>query len=408
MSTTEEGVVFPSVEVARCPYPHMKRARSEFPVSKVPGRNEYLVTRHEDVRDVLTRPQEFSSTIAERRPDGYIVAATIEYARSDAVRPLQQSDPPRHALKRRLAFEYFKPARLPRYEPMITRVIDDLIDGIVANGRMEFVTEFATPLPSRVTHLLLGMPEEDAHLSAQWGAFEGQATRYHAPERQAEIAGSIRGMGEYVVQAITERYEEPRDDVLSEFIAAHVEARGELVIPELVADCTNLFLGGIVTTSHMLGWTMWLLLTHPDYTARAVQDRDLMARAIEESLRLESPVNWTSRLALEDTQVGGVEIPAGAIVICHLGSANRDEEHFENPDEFDPSRGELKEHLAFGYRTHFCIGAPLARMEGRLALPRLFERLPGLRLAEDNDFEPNDSMAFRGLDRLELEWDASG
>lgn len=405
MSTATDGVLFPSPEVSRCPYPHMQRARADFPVSQVPGRNEFLVTRHEDVRDVLTRPQEFSSTIAERRPDGYIVAATLEYARSDAVRPLQQSDPPTHTQKRRLAFEYFKPARLPRYEPMINRVIDDLIDGFAAAGRVEFVSAFATPLPSRVTHLLLGMPEEDAHLAAQWGAFEGQATRYHEPERQKRIAGSITGMGEYIVKAVTERHEQPRDDVLSEFVAAHVEARGELVVAELVADCTNLFLGGIVTTSHMLGWTMWLLLTHPEHAARAAKDRVLMVSAIEEALRLEAPVNWTSRLALEDTEVGGVAIGAGAIVICHIGSANRDEALFSDPEAFDPERENLKNHLAFGYRTHFCIGAPLARMEGRLALLRLFERLPNLRLAADNDFEPVDSMAFRGLDHLNLEFD---
>jgi cytochrome P450 len=358
MSATKEGLLFPSPEVSRCPYPHLQRARAEFPVARVPGRNEYLVTLHDDVRDVLSRPEVFSSTVAERRPDGTICAATLDYARSDLPRPIQQSDPPVHTAKRRLAFEFFKPARLPQYEPMIRRVIDDLIDGFIGRGEVEFVSEFATPLPARVIHNVLGLPESDSKYAEVWGSFEGQATRYHDPERQAKIAASIRDMGGYVVQAVTERYEQPRDDVLSEFVAGHVAMRGEFILPEVVGDATNLFLGGIVTTSHMLGWTMWMLLGDPERSRRAVADRAVAVRAIEEALRIEPPVPWTSRLALEDTEIAGVPVPAGAIVICHLGSANHDERHFADPETFKLERENVKDHLSFGLKTHFCIGAP--------------------------------------------------
>lgn len=407
-TTTEgvEGIVFPSPGVSRCPHPYFERLRSKAPVSKVPGRNEYLVSRYDDVKDVLSRPDVFSSTVAERRPDGTIHAATLDYVkRLDLLLSIQQSDPPDHTAKRRLAFEYFKPARLPAYEDTIKRVIDDLIDSFAPRGEVEFVSEFATPLPARVIHNILGLPEEDARLAEVWGSFEGQATRYHEPERQEVIAHSIRDMGGYVMQAVTERYESPRDDVLSRFVHAHVEARGELQLPEVIADASNLFLGGIVTTSHMLGWTMKMLLERPAYAKRAVRDKSVAVRAIEEALRLEPSVPWTSRLALEDTEIAGVAVPAGAIVICHLGSANRDGEHFDEPTTFRPERQEVKDHLSFGFRTHFCLGAPLARLEGRLAFARLFERLQNVRLSEKNTYEPVDSMAFRGLQELHLEFD---
>jgi cytochrome P450 len=408
MGMREEEIVFPSPEVSRCPYPALARLREVAPVHRVPGREnaEYVITRMEDVRDVLSDPERFSSTAAERRADGSIHAATLDYARDpDRVLALQQADPPAHTVKRRTAFAFFKPGRLAEHEPMIRRVVDELIDDFAAAGEVEFIGQFATPQPARVITNMLGIPEADAELAAAWAAYEGQATRYHDAERQQAIAQSILGMGGYVAAAVTERYEQPGDDMLSDFVHAHVEAQGAFKLGELVADTSNLFIGGIVTTGHMLGWTMRLLLEHPRERDRALADPAQLVRAMEEALRLEAPVPWTSRLALVDTEIGGRPIAAGSIVICHLGSANRDATRFSEPDAFDPGRSELKDHLAFGLRTHFCIGAPLARIEGRLAFTRLFERLPGLRLADHNDFAPIDSLAFRGLERLDLEFE---
>jgi cytochrome P450 len=406
LSGVAEELMFPSYEVAACPYPHFDELRSSDPVHRVPGREEFLLTRYEDVRAVLSDPGVFSSTVAERLPDGSIVAASLEFARSrGGIRPLQQADQPEHAIKRRVAFECMKPNRVAGFEPTLTRIVDELIDGFAAAGEIDFVARFATPLPARAMLCFLGFPEADASLAETWGRYEGQATRYHDPDRRAAIAASIRGMSEYVHAAVTERLEQPRDDVLSEFVAAHVEAHGEFRPGDLVADTSNLLLGGIVTSSHMLGWTMKLLLERPEL-ADSLQDRPRAVRIIEESLRLESPVAWTSRLALEDTEIAGTPIPAGAIVICHLGSANRDGDHFTDPDDVAPGREELKDHVAFGRRSHFCIGAPLARLEGRLAFERLFARLPDLRLSRRNDFEPLDSLAFRGLRELWVEFDA--
>lgn len=406
MSGSAEGLVFPSYEVAACPYPHFDELRRSDPVHRVPGREEFLLTRYEDVCAVLADPETFSSTVAERLPDGTIIAASLEFARSrDGIRPLQQADPPEHALKRRVAFDCMKPNRVAAFEPTLARIVDGLIDRFAGAGEVDFVERFATPLPALVMHAFLGLPEEDASLAEMWGRYEGQATRYHDPDRREAIAAGIRGMGEYVLAAVTERLDQPRDDILSEFVAAHVEAHGEFRADDVVADASNLLLGGIVTSSHMLGWTMKLLLEQSTLVDW-LEDRPRAVRMIEESLRLESPVAWTSRLALEDTEIAGTPIPAGAVVICHLGAANRDAAHFSDPDKVAPGRDELKDHVAFGRRSHFCIGAPLARLEGRLAFERLFARLPRLRLADRNDFEPLDSLAFRGLRELWVEFDA--
>jgi cytochrome P450 len=152
----------------------------------------------------------------------------------------------------------------------------------------------------------------------------------------------------------------------------------------------------------MLASTVRLLLTHPATLARTQADDGLIVKAIEESLRLESPIQWNSRLVLEDVDLGGVTIPAGALVIPAYGSANRDETHFAEPKTFDIDRSDLKNHIGFGHGTHFCMGAPLARMEGRIALQRFLRRYPQVRLSERNDYAVRDSIALRGLEALWL------
>ncbi len=163
--------------------------------------------------------------------------------------------------------------------------------------------------------------------------------------------------------------------------------------------------GGMHTTRDMLGNTMRFLLQHPDQRRLALSDPVLLVRACEESLRLQSTLQWTGHLALGDAVVGGVKIPAGSILILLLAFANRDETVFANADTFNLERPELKSHLAFGTHIHSCLGAPLARLEGRIALTRLFERLPELRLSEENDFSFRASFNFRGPKALNLEFD---
>jgi len=402
------SLVYPSDEVCPHPYEHFAALRQEAPVHKVPGRDEYLVSRHADIVEVMRQPELFSNLVFIIE-DGVSRVARLEDVRPDRVGPIFSSDPPAHTKKRRIAFEYVKPGRLRAYEPVIHAIVDELIDAFAPRGTVEFVQELAVPLPTRAIMAVLGFPPEDAEKTLAWGDYDGHGNRYLPPERRKNVEGGIRAMVAHVRDAVLDRYAQPRDDMLSDFVRARVAADGgELDLPNVVAETVNFINGGMHTTRDMLGNTMRFLLDHPDQRALALSDPALLVKAIEESLRLESTLQWTGRLVVRDTEVGGTQIPAGSVLILLLASANRDAAVFDEPDAFDLCRPQLKAHLAFGTHIHSCLGAPLARAEGRIAFERLFARLPNLRLASGNDFAPRDSFNFRGLQALHLEFDAGG
>lgn len=398
-------VVYPAAEVCRLPYAVFERLRLEAPVQRVPGREEYLVSRHADVVSVMRRPETFSNLVFIIE-DGVVRGATVaDAARNDRVGPIFSSDPPAHTRKRRVAFDYFKPGRLAGYEELIARTADGLIDSFADRGSAELVSEFAIPFPTRVILGILGFPPEDAARALEWGDYDGHGNRYLPPERLAGLAEGIRSMVSYVRDGVLERHERPRDDVLSAFVRERVRQDGRLDLPNVTAEVVNFINGGMHTTRDMLGNTLRFLLEDPRRAERALSDPRLTVRAIEESLRLESTLQWTGRLALSDAEVGGVPIPAGSVLLLLLGSANRDGEVFAAADAFDPDRPELKSHLAFGTHIHSCLGAPLARAEGRIALQRLFARLPGLRLAAGAECAYRESLQFRGPRELLVEFD---
>jgi cytochrome P450 len=395
------GLVYPAPDVCRFPYPAFARLREDAPVHRVPGRAEYLVSRHADIVHVMRQPEVFSNLVFVIE-DGAVRAARLEDVRPDRVGPIFSSDPPAHTRKRTLGFEYFKPGRLPGYEPLMVAIADELIDAFADASEVEFVSAFAMPFPTRVVMGILGFPAEDSREALRWGSYDGHGNRYLPPERRENMEDGIRAMVEHVRSAVTDRHAVPRDDVLSAFVRDRVEADGRLDLPNVTAEVVNFINGGMHTTRDMLGNTLRFLLEDPERHARAVADPRAIVKAIDESLRLESTLQWTGRLALVDTEVDGTPIPAGSIVILLLASANRDCRAFRRPDEFDLDRPDLKSHLAFGTHIHSCLGAPLARVEGRVAFERLLARLPGLRLAEHNDFAPRASLNFRGLETLRL------
>lgn len=404
-SHADTGVApYPSPELCVDPYAYFASLRETGPVLKVPGRDEFLVSRHEDVVHVMKQPEAFSNLVFLIE-DGAVRTATLADVRPDRAGPIFSADPPSHTHKRKLAFEYLKPGRLPGYEPMIAAAADQLIDAFASRGCCEFVAELATPLPTRAIFGILGLPVEDAAKALRWGDYDGHGNRYQPPERRAGLEDGIRDMVGYIRDAVYERHEQPRHDMLSDFIRAHVAADGFFDVDNIVAEAVNFINGGMHTTRDMLGNTLRFLLEQGD--ERLWQDRTLLLKAIEESLRLESTLQWTGRLALRDTEVAGTAIPAGSLLLLLLASANRDPSVFGDADSFRPSRRDLKAHLAFGTHIHSCLGAPLARLEGRVAFERLFARLPNLRLGRENDFSPRDSLNFRGPRELRLEFDAA-
>lgn len=384
-----QSAVFPSVEVAKCPFPFLDAVREETPVYEVPTRpGEYVVSRYEDIRYVLKHPELFSS--AAKTQD---VGMGLQ-----GVPPMTiLTDPPHHTVQRRLISGPFAPARVQDRAGMITAVVDRLIDGFVDDGECDFASAFATPLPVYVTANIFGLPDEDYDMLRVWGEIEGAGTRYRDEAVQAHQRDNKVKMTEYLTKVLLERHKSPGDDVLSEIIGLQIERDGEFDLPYLLSEAALLVSGGTVTTAHAIASAMMLLLQHPEQMAAVRADHTKLRVMFEESVRMESPVQWQARRCVADTQIAGIAIPEGSSVIWAIQAANRDPRAFECPENFDIARSNVKAHLAFGFGAHTCFGAPLARLEAEIGFGRLFDRLSDIDLAPaDQEFEPIDSVTFRG------------
>lgn len=396
-------VPFPSYEIARCPYPFYDVAREE-PIYQVPDTGNFIVTKFEDVAQVLSNNELFSSASVLMQ-DGEHRACTVDEARHATVGPFVAMDPPVHSPRRMVARQILKPDDIKSLEPLVARTIDELIETFEHKGACEFISSFALRLPTRVVLNMLGLPLEDEDRAITWSQYDGRGTRFHPKDRRDGIKGTLLDVADYMRVAVQERYDHPRDDGLGRFVSAHVASEGSFNLTNAIADASLLLFGGITTTAHMLGNVMKLILDDEALHQRVLADPSCLPAVINESLRLESPVQWVDRICLEDTEVGGVLIPAGAILLVLIGAANRDEHVFSEANDVDLSR-RGPGHVAFGYGIHTCIGAPLARTEGKMAFETLFQRLPRLRYADGNDFEPvGGTMLFRGVEKLNLRFD---
>jgi cytochrome P450 len=399
--TAPLDTAFPSSDTMRCPYAYYRTLRDEAPVHRLPG-GEYLISRHADVAHVTRHPELFSShhSVVE---DGRMRAATlVDYADADRAWGILTSDPPDHTWKRKLAFEMFKPGRLRDREAEIQGYVDELLDAFVERGECEFVSEFSDRLPARVILAMFGLPPEYVDRAIAWGGYEGTGTTYASEEGQRAARESILDLSAFIRDRVLERVDDSRDDDLSRHVQRHLEIRGELDMPNLVAEAINLFAAGMTTTAHLIARMMQLFIENPAEQAKARRSRGDLKKAIEETLRIESPVQFIARLAVEDTSVGGVPIPAGSILLLLLGAANRDTSVFESPETFDIERSNAKDHLAFGDGSHFCLGAPLGRLEATIAFERIFARVTDLRFADGFAPENLRSVLFRGPAELPI------
>jgi cytochrome P450 len=401
-----EGQQFPSAAVTQCPYPVYAALQKASAAYQLPS-GEYVISRHADIVR-LTRETELVSSKHSVMDDGWMRAATLEdRASTERVWGIVNSDPPEHTIKRKLAFEMFKPGRLREREPLVREFADDLIDQFIDSGSCEFVSEFANLLPARIILTLFGLPLDHLERALAWGRYEGFGTRWASHEHQAQAREGILDLGAFLRDEILERVEKPGgDDDLSIFVQRHVDEFGELRLPSLVAEASNLFIGGIITTTHLMSSMMKLFIEHPDQQAKARAGGSALRRAVEEALRIESPVQLGPRLAIKDIDVDGVHIPAGSILLMVWGAGNRDSCAFADPDRFDVERDNVKNHVSFGNGPHFCLGAPLGRMEAVTAFERIFARMDNLRFAPGkNDFRNQEAVIFRGPDHLYIEFD---
>ena len=286
-------------------------------------------------------------------------------------------DPPDHTRLRRLAQPAFSPRQMAAYRPRVERTVDDLLDAAEAAGDFDLVPAFAAPLPITVISDLMGVPDADADRFARYGvviagALDGIRSLGHAARLQAANE-RLKALFEELFEL---RRREPADDVVSRIIAAE----GDQIQPaELLPMCNLLLVAGFETTVNLVGNAVNALLRHPEQWAALVADPSLAEAAVEETLRWDPPVQRTARCAQQDVELDGRTVRRGEFVVTLLGAANRDPEAFDNPDTFDIHRVQTADHLAFSSGIHYCVGAPLARMEAIVALRRLAERMPGLR-----------------------------
>jgi cytochrome P450 len=362
------------------------------------GMTVFLVTRHEDIKEVLSDHERFSNG----RPPGFVIpgAPTVPEEEQASARAgnLLSIDPPEHQRLRRMLTAEFTIRRMKRLEPRITEIVNAQLDAMEkAAPPVDLVASFALPIPSLVICELLGVPYDDRD------DFQRRSARQldlsiPIPERLELVRRGREYMGSLVERA----RHQPGEDILGMLVREHGT---ELTNDELIGIASLLLLAGHETTSNMLGLGTLALLRHPDQLAAVRDDPDAIGPAVEEMLRWLSIVHSAiPRITTTDVEIAGVPIPAGELVFVSLPSGNRDPDFIDSPEVLDIRRG-APGHLAFGHGVHHCLGAPLARMEMRIAFPALLRRFPTLALAED--FADVDFRSFHfiyGLKSLEVGW----
>jgi cytochrome P450 len=379
------------------PYPFYRRLRDVAPVYQTPM-GFWVLTRYDDcvavLRDARFGREEFQQ----------MLAAVYGGEESDRLpRSMLFRDPPDHTRLRGLVSKAFTPRTIEQMRGHIQEIVDRLLDRALAQGGMDVIEDLAYPLPVTVICEMLGVPVDDHASIRGWSADIARSLDAIGLRVDDSIVerGRVarRALADYFRALVPERRARPRADLLSGLLAAE-EQGDKLTEPEVIAMCLLLFIAGHETTVNLIGNGTLALLRHPDQLARLRREPGLVPNAVEELLRYDSPVQRTARIAIEDVEVAGQPIAKGTMVVTALGAANRDPAQFPDPDRLDVARKEPR-HISFGYGIHFCLGAPLARVEGQLALGTLLRRAPGLALAEPSP-EWRESSVLRGLKRLRV------
>ncbi len=402
-------------ETLQCPFPHYAQMRDEQPVMLIESLGMYLVTRHDLILGILRDPHTYSSMfggasmplpaearakMAEVMADGYPRVPTMLTA-----------DMPDHTRYRRLVSKAFTPRVIAELEPVIRGIATKLIDSWIASSSIEFVRQFGVPLPVEVIAHALNVPESRMADFKRWSDDSIAGIGTNLPlEKRLEAERGVNEYQHYFAAEFEKRKIEPQGDLLTALLQARIDDDDPEVIDkrpldmaEMLSIVQQLLVAGNETTTKLLTETMRLLATHPDEWRRLQQDPSRAANVIEEALRMSTPTQGMFRIATRDHDLDGVHIPSGARIVIVFASANRDDAIYAVPDAFNPDRDGLREHLAFGKGIHFCLGAALSRLEGRVALEELARRLDHFTLAESNDFEYFPSFLLRGLTHLDVD-----
>ena len=389
------------------PYPFWLRARESEPVFYSPELDYWVVTRYEDIKAIFADPKAYSASNAQTpiKPLSLQVVQMLQAGGLKTKAVMSNADPPVHSRIRKSTWQAFTPKRIAQLEPEIRRIVTRFLDRIEGAGKADLVREMFYELPVQVLFIFLGMPEEDIARVKTWSRNRLMLTWGRLSDEQ-QLA-EAKGLLEYwnYTEAFIERLlANPPDNYVGDLIRVSQRDENELSVHEIVNVVYGLLIAGHETTTSMSANAVVTLMKHREAWDRLCAEPALIPNAVEELLRFDSSVITWRRKALKPVEVAGVSIPEGANLLLALCSGNRDDAHFEAPDRFDVVRENAKTHLSFGFGIHYCLGAPLARLELRVILEELTRRLPTLRLVPDQKwvFPPNTS--FRGPSELWAEW----
>lgn len=387
-------------EMLADPYPVYHRLRAAQPVFWAAALDAWVVTSYEAVslglRDAARLSSDRFGRVRQR-----LAAKGLDAVVDDRVRSMIHRDPPDHTRLRGLVNKAFTPRAVDAMATHIQGLVDELLDAVQARGRMNVIADFAYPLPVMVIARMLGVPPEDRDRFKQWSdeisiALSGDVTALDEATLR-RVAAAREELVDYFRAIVAQRRQVPGDDLLTALVRAE-EGGGRLTEDELYSTAVLLLIAGNETTTNLIGNGLLALLRHPEQQQRVWADASLVAGAVEEMLRFDSPVQLTTRIAKEDLELHDTKISRGQAVYLALAAANRDPAQFPEPDSFDAGRADNK-HIAFGAGPHFCLGAPLARLEAQVALGTLRKRFPNLRLGAEQ-VEYRNNFNLRGLKAL--------
>jgi cytochrome P450 len=370
------------------PYPLYRQWRDEQPIWWSDGEMRgWIISRYGDVRRILKDPQTFSSGIM---------------GEAQARLPLLSDDPPRHTQLRAIVNKAFTSRTLKLLESRLETLVSELLEALPDGGSVDISGQFTSPLPVTVIAQMMAIPPSRNDDFKRWSdALTGTSEASNMAERMPDILE----MSAYFQSLIPERRHNPGEDLISRVV--HAEVDGEkLSDADIAGFCMLLLIAGNETTTNLLSNLLNYLAEQPRLWAQLREQPEKIDDAIEEILRFDGPVHWVNRIATQNVEVSGQTIKAGEAVYAFMGSANRDPRHYENPDEFRLDRGRT-DHQTFGHGIHFCIGAPLARLEAHRAIQALLQRYRSIRHTPDGNNERTHSTMLRGFHHLWLDLESA-
>jgi len=384
-----------SDEMRRNPYPLYEQMRASSPVLHIPPMDLWMLFDYESVKRALTDHDAFRSSMSavpgRGNPEWFIFF-----------------DPPRHTKLRALVMRAFTPRSIASLEPRIRKLSRELLDAQIERGEMDLAADFAVPLPTMVIAEMLGIPVEDRDRCTRWSdVILNLSHDISGGEAAAKAASDYRAttaeMSDFLAVLLEERRRAPKDDLLTRLVEAEVDGE-RLTDGEILGFFQLLLVAGTETTTNLLDNALLCLCDNPGELDRLRARPELLPSAIEEVLRYRSPVQYMFRGTSRDVELRGAIIPAGKLVLPVIGAANHDPQQFADPGRFDITR-DPNPHIAFGHGIHFCLGAALSRLEARIALADILERLKGLELASREPWQPRQALHVHGPIRLPIRFE---